>query len=240
MIIRIVGTGAALNTDDIGSSILIDNKILIDSPPGVQNRLLKYNVDLTKINISLISHMHGDHYFGLPFLLLEYGLHKRERELIVYGPEGLYDNTYKLLEMAFPDYITENLMKASKSRFDSIRCGNILTFEDYSIEVVKAFHPITTFGFIIKHNDNSVYFSSDTSFSLEIEECIKKADSIFIDGTTVGFALKGHMDAEEIGTLANKYPDKKFYVMHRSRYVAPQLHNMQNLFFPREGDIIEL
>ncbi len=62
---------------------------MIDCGEGTQLQCKKYNVKLSKINHILISHLHGDHYYGLIGLLSTMHLYGRTQDLILIGPPGL-------------------------------------------------------------------------------------------------------------------------------------------------------
>lgn len=63
--------------------------LLIDCGEAMQIQARKYKVKVSKINHIFISHLHGDHYLGLPGLLSSYNLAKRTTPLTIYGPKGL-------------------------------------------------------------------------------------------------------------------------------------------------------
>src|SRR4030065_520826 len=65
-------------------------RILIDCGEGTQRQLMR-SVGLGRIDRILITHLHGDHYLGLPGLLKTLSLLGREEPLLLYGPEGVYD-----------------------------------------------------------------------------------------------------------------------------------------------------
>jgi ribonuclease Z len=65
-------------------------RILVDCGEGTQRQLMR-SAGLTRINTILLTHLHGDHYLGLPGLLKTYSLLGREEPLILFGPSGLYE-----------------------------------------------------------------------------------------------------------------------------------------------------
>lgn len=91
--ITILGSGAALPTSLRNPSAQYifcnDRHILIDCGEGTQNQLRKYNIRLQKISHILISHLHGDHFFGLVGLLSSMHLLGRDQGITIYGPQGL-------------------------------------------------------------------------------------------------------------------------------------------------------
>jgi ribonuclease Z len=68
-----------------------DKYFLIDCGEGTQLLLKKYHIKLSRINHILISHLHGDHYYGLIGLLSTLHLYGRQSELLLVGPPGLSD-----------------------------------------------------------------------------------------------------------------------------------------------------
>jgi ribonuclease Z len=62
---------------------------LIDCGDGTQNRMMNFKVKANKINRIFISHLHGDHFFGLVGLLMNFGLKRRKTPLHIYSPAGL-------------------------------------------------------------------------------------------------------------------------------------------------------
>ena len=91
--LHILGSGAALPTSKRQASAQYVNcnerHILIDCAEGTQQQLRKYGLKLQKIQFILISHLHGDHFFGLPGLLSTMHLLGRNKKLSIYGPPGL-------------------------------------------------------------------------------------------------------------------------------------------------------
>lgn len=65
------------------------NNYLVDCGEGTQIQMIKYKIRRGKISHIFISHLHGDHYFGLVGLLNTFGLLNHQQELHVYGPSPL-------------------------------------------------------------------------------------------------------------------------------------------------------
>ena len=68
---------------------LDEHLFLIDCGEGTQMQLSRYKIRRSRINHIFISHLHGDHYFGLPGLLTSLGLMNREHDLHLYAPAAL-------------------------------------------------------------------------------------------------------------------------------------------------------
>src|SRR5438552_15273288 len=64
---------------------------LVDCGEGTQIQMIKYKIRRGKISHIFISHLHGDHYFGLVGLLNTFSLLSHQQELHVYGPAALQE-----------------------------------------------------------------------------------------------------------------------------------------------------
>ena len=122
---------------------------LIDCGEGTQVQLRKNKIKFSRIKHIFISHLHGDHYFGLVGLISTFRLLKREPDLHVYGPKGLKDVI--TLQMKLSDSWTNyNLYFHVLESKDSE-----LIFEDDKVEVytVPLIHRVYTNGFLFKEKE---------------------------------------------------------------------------------------
>ena len=67
-----IGSGNAFADSRCWSGFLANGRALFDAPPSALYGLKRARAAVDRIDVVLLSHFHGDHYFGLPFLLLEY------------------------------------------------------------------------------------------------------------------------------------------------------------------------
>ena len=88
-----LGTGSALPSKDkhfSATAVAVENELfLFDCGEGTQHRLLEAGVRWSRLKAIFITHLHGDHYFGLPGLLSTLSLLQHEKPLQVIGPAGL-------------------------------------------------------------------------------------------------------------------------------------------------------
>src|SRR5436305_7636781 len=90
--VRIVFLGTSAGTPSrernlAAVTVVMDGRtLLFDCGEGTQQQLLRSSVRAGSIEAIFISHMHGDHLYGLPGLLATMSLHGRTRPLALYGP----------------------------------------------------------------------------------------------------------------------------------------------------------
>ena len=76
-----------------------NHMFLIDCGEGTQVQLRKQKIRFSRINHIFISHLHGDHFFGLPGLISTFRLLGRDKEMHIYGPKGIQEAITLLLKL---------------------------------------------------------------------------------------------------------------------------------------------
>jgi ribonuclease BN (tRNA processing enzyme) len=101
--ILILGNGGAISEGLDYNSFLIDRSCLCEVPPDIMNSLYRSKADLSLIDTVFISHFHGDHCFGLPFLLLSFLVmgDKAPAAIEIVAPAGIRSLAFSLTETAF-------------------------------------------------------------------------------------------------------------------------------------------
>jgi ribonuclease Z len=148
--LTILGSGAALPTvirATTAQYIECNNRhILIDCGEGTQSQIRKFGIKLQKITHILISHLHGDHFFGLPGLLSTMNLLGRNQGITVYGHPELEQLIKGMLEVGKNKLTFEINFVPLQYKDEQ------LIFEDRLIEI-SSFplkHRIETCGFKIQ------------------------------------------------------------------------------------------
>ncbi len=119
---------------------------LIDCGEGTQVQLRKYKVKFSRIKHIFISHLHGDHFFGLPGLISTFRLLGRESELHIYGPKGIKEAITLFLKLGdswtnYPLIFHELNAKDSELVFKD---------EQVSVFTIPLEHRVYTNGFLFK------------------------------------------------------------------------------------------
>ncbi|MNU94771.1 Ribonuclease BN [compost metagenome] len=181
----ILGSGAALPTslrNPTSQYVLCnDRHILIDCGEGTQVQLRKNHVHIQKINHILISHLHGDHFFGLVGLLSTLHLLGRDKNLTVYGPEELEQIIRLQLEvggarLGFGLHFVPLNGKEHK-----------LIFEDKLIEIwtFPLNHRVPTNGFLIREKTKERKLNAElfqeTGLSLTFIPKLKQGMNVELD-----------------------------------------------------------
>ncbi len=170
--LTILGYNAAIPTAKANPTAQLlninESCYLIDCGEGTQIQLRKAKIKLSKINTIFISHMHGDHLFGLIGLISTLELLGRENPLHIYGPKGI-KQFITFQQEATSSY---NKLKLVFHELESKQSEKI--YEDKKVEVftIPLIHRMYTNGFLFKEKLKSRRLNIDTINKYpEIEIC---------------------------------------------------------------------
>jgi ribonuclease Z len=138
------------NTNPTSQVLEIKNHVfLIDCGEGTQVQLRRHKIKFSRIKHIFISHLHGDHYFGLVGLISTFRLLTREADLHIYSPKGLKEVI--TLQMKLADSWTNYKLIFHELESKSSK----LIFEDDKVEVytIPLDHRVYTNGFLFKEKE---------------------------------------------------------------------------------------
>lgn len=146
--VTILGNNSALPAYDrhpTSQVVTLDQfQFLVDCGEGTQMQLSRYKIRRSRINHIFISHLHGDHYFGLPGLITSMGLLGRETDLHLYASTPLQEILNVILKAAAAEL-------PFKLHFHSLDKEGLLVDDPrFSVECFKVLHRIECWGFIFR------------------------------------------------------------------------------------------
>ena len=148
--LRILGTNAAVPASGRfpSAQVLETSKglYLIDCGEGTQMRLSDCNIKRSRIQRVFITHLHGDHFFGLPGLITSYGLYGRKEPLIIHGPEGIEEILLKIIEVTNIHLSYDLIVKEHQA----LRSLTIVDDTKITVTTVPLRHRVPTTGYIFR------------------------------------------------------------------------------------------
>src|SRR4051794_37733961 len=124
-----LGAGNAFGDGRCYSGFVVNGRAMFDCPPTAVYSLKRARMPMEQIDVIVLSHFHADHFFGLPFMLLEYTFPgaaggrtpNRTRDLTIVGPPGIAETVERLNELAFPRLL--NMNKSYKRHYVEVEPG---------------------------------------------------------------------------------------------------------------------
>lgn len=181
--ICILGSGAALPTGlraPTAQYIECNNRhILIDCGEGTQLQLRKFGIKLQRITHILISHLHGDHFFGLPGLISTMHLLGRNRGLTIYGPAELQSLLMSFIEVGGHKLCFDIKFVVTESKsLETIFEDRLIQIQSFPLK-----HRIPTWGYRIAEKPKPFHLNAAAieAAGLSLEDLPKLKSGINIE-----------------------------------------------------------
>ena len=187
-----LGTASAMPVADRNQSaqaLQVHGRLfLMDAGEGVQSQLVKFHVPMMKLEAIFISHVHGDHIYGLSGLLSTFGMGGRMVPLHIYGPGNL--KPFITFFLSYNDWLPyEIVFHQVNTRFPEV------VMETKSVEVVAfpLLHGIETYGYIFREKEPqwNVRKECIAKYGLTLTEIgtLKRGEDVLrSDGTVISLA----------------------------------------------------
>jgi ribonuclease BN (tRNA processing enzyme) len=178
-----LGSGNAFASEGRAfSSFLLNGRYLFDCGPTVLQQLQKARISSHDIEVVFISHFHADHFFGLPFLLLDGHYTGRTKDLTIVGPPGIEAHTEQLLRLGYP-----GLRKGKPSHFKRhfVEVSDLFVSNVFELAIcascVDHVDEFTSFAYRVQVGGRSLVYSGDTTLCDGLMRLVPGADVIVLE-----------------------------------------------------------
>ncbi|ECB9711013.1 ribonuclease Z [Listeria monocytogenes] len=208
-----LGTGAGVpsrgrNVTSIALSMLNERNTiwLFDCGEATQHQIMRSQIKLSKLEKIFITHLHGDHIFGLPGLLSSRSFQGGESDLTIYGPVGITEYVETSLRLS-------GTRLTYKIIFNEIEPGLIFEDKMFSITVDELDHGLRSFGYRIVEKDKPGALNADKLIDDGVEpgpifQKIKKGETVKLaDGSVING--KDYIDEPQKGKIISIFGDTK-------------------------------
>jgi ribonuclease Z len=158
---------------------------LIDCAEGTQVQLRKNKIKFSKINHIFISHLHGDHCYGLIGLVSSFMLLGRTNDLHIYGPKGIKEMITLQLRLS-GSWTTYGLFF---HELESEQSEVVFEDEKVIVSTIPLKHRIYTNGFLFREKSGEKKINAEAMKQYQIEVCyfqnVKNGKDITLDDGTV-------------------------------------------------------
>ena len=234
MKIQVIGSGSMWNEYN-SACYLIDNDIMVDFPNGACKYLYRLDIKPSSINHVLFTHFHGDHYFDIPFYLLNKSKNKNVNATIYCSKEGK-SIINKIGLLAFPNSYKDVLREINLI----FNFNDIFNINEYTVSKLLVDHGRMkpAYGYIF---DNKVGFTGDTSLCSNVEYMASICKYLFCDCMLIEGNDK-HSGIDNLEYLSKKYPKCNFVVSHLEDDTRKELESLKikNIIVPNDGQIFEI
>jgi ribonuclease BN (tRNA processing enzyme) len=167
--------------------------MLVDCGASSLIGLKRLDIEPHSIDAVLVSHLHGDHFAGIPFLVLDQQFARRERPLRVVGPPGLRDRLVQAMEVLFPG--SSAVARRFELEMDELTAVAPLSVGAAEVRPVEVVHPsgAPAYGLRIQCGDRLVAYSGDTEWTDNLLALSAGADLFICEAYTFEREIKYHL-----------------------------------------------
>jgi ribonuclease BN (tRNA processing enzyme) len=195
--------------------------VLLEAGPTLLTALKRGGVAPAELDYVLISHLHGDHFAGLPFLILEYMWESpRKRALTLAGPRHLEQRTRALFRTMYPRMESHPLMR--KLKFVVLEPGRTTRLGPMRVAAIRTPHtkPDISLALRMSVDGKSIAFSGDTGWTDEIVPFVAGADLFLCECTYYESEhLDFHLNYPLIARNRDRFTAKRMILTHLGREV---------------------
>ena len=244
MQLRFVGCGDALGSGGrfntcfhiTGARV----NFLIDCGASSLPALKRLGIARDEIDLILITHFHGDHFAGLPFLLLDAQFARRARPLVIAGPQGIEAKLANLMEALF-----EHSSK-TKQRFDlsvvALEPEQSRTFGEVKVTPYPVVHGESGGPFLayrIEAEGRVITYSADTEWTDTLIPAARGADLFIAEAYYYDKIVKNHLSLKTLEAHLAEINAKRLVLTHMSDDMLGRLGELPYLA-AHDGMAVEL
>lgn len=223
--VTVLGTGDAFASYGRSQSgYIVDadgTRILLEAGPELVGALKRHGLATNSLDLILISHLHGDHFAGLPFLILDYMWeHPLKKRLTIAGPRQLEERTWRLMRTMFPHFELERIQH--KLKFVVLEPGTTTRLGKFRVTAIRSPHtkPEISLSLRIEGAGKTIVFSGDTGWNDALVELSAGADLFLCECTYFESSqLTFHLNYPLIAANRDKFHVRRMVLTHLGREV---------------------
>ncbi|MFH1217407.1 MAG: MBL fold metallo-hydrolase [Pseudomonadota bacterium] len=250
MRIHFLGVGEACDELYPNTSIVIQSKgggnFLLDCGFSTPHLYFAMSRDPNSLDCVWISHFHGDHFFGIPLLLLRFWEMGRSRPLVVAGPQGVEEKVAAAMELAYPGFM-------SRLQYDlkyiAVEPGLDCRISGTCWTTAETVHSQRTLALRIVDGPCAVFYSGDGRPTSEVEQLATGCDLVIQEAFWLDKETESHGNIVSSIRFAQKTGAKHLALVHLERNCRRNERKIImdliasspfHVFLPEPGDMISL
>jgi ribonuclease BN (tRNA processing enzyme) len=167
--------------------------VLLDCGATSLVAMKRLGVDPGSVDAVLVSHLHGDHFGGLPFLVLDGQFSRREKDLVVAGPPGVRDRTLQAMEVLY--HGSSKVQRRFEVRFVELAEREETGIGDVAVTAFRVPHGSGAPAYALRLScaGRIVAYSGDTEWSEALVEVARGADLFICEAYSWDKPIKNHL-----------------------------------------------
>src|SRR6266545_7064422 len=190
--------------------------VLLDCGASALIGLKRCGLDPNDVTVVAVSHLHGDHFGGLPYLLLDGQFRHRHRPLHLVGPPGMQQRLEQAMEVLFPGSTQMPLRFAT--HMHELPPGATIEVEQVTVRAVGVEHAAgaPALGLRLHVADRVLAYSGDTEWTDALIELADGADLFICEAYVFETSVKYHLSYATLAEQRSRLRCKRLILTHMS------------------------
>jgi ribonuclease BN (tRNA processing enzyme) len=229
--IRFLGSGDAFGSGGrLQTCILAQangNSCLVDCGASSLIALKRAGVDPNEIDTILISHLHGDHFGGLPFLILDGQFSGRSTHLRIAGPPGLGARVTEAMEVFFPG--SSAARRKFEVMFQELPAGAPSSVGPLRVTPYEVLHACGAppYALRVEINGRIIAYSGDTQWTDRLVAAASGTDLFICESYFYEKRIPFHLDYSTLMQHRSEFDCKRIVLTHMSSDMLSRLAELQ-------------
>jgi len=204
-----------------------NSTFLLDCGASSLIAMRRFGVAPNDIDMILLTHLHGDHFGGIPFFVLDAQLvSKRSRPLIIVGPTGTKRRVVEAMEVFFPG--SSQVQHAFAWEIREVAPEQTQTLGDVTVTSYLVRHPAgdPSLALRIECNGKIISYSGDTQWTETLLKASRGADLFIAEAYFFEKQVKFHLDLHTLLAHLDELQPKRLIVTHMSEDMLSRLEEL--------------
>jgi len=201
-------------------------QFLIDCGASSLIAMKRFGVDPSSLDIILLSHLHGDHFGGLPFLILDAQFSRRTRPLVIAGPPGVEARVRDAMEVLFPG--SSAVQRKFIVQFAELAEGSETVLGPLSVIPYRVVHPsgAPSFALRVTCEGKVIGYSGDTEWTDTLVQAARGADLFICEAYVFEKKIKYHLDYRTLMDRRTQLGCRRLMLTHMSDDMLQRLQGL--------------
>ncbi len=241
--VQFLGAGDAFgNGGRFQTCILVRSRsgaFLLDCGASSLIAMKRFGVDPTDVRAILLTHLHGDHFGGIPFFVLDAQFSHRVEPLLIAGPPGLEKRIRESMEVFFPG--SSEVRQRFAITYVELATGTSADLGIASVVPYEVRHASGSPAFALRVTceDKVMAYSGDTEWTDSLVDVARDADLFICEAYFFDKKVKYHLDYKAVAEHRSELSCRRLILTHMSDDMLGRLIEI-DVEFAEEGGTLSL
>ena len=238
------GVGEAFDEARSNTSLIVSHQssgslrqILLDCGFNAAHAFWRHAPQPLNLDAVWVSHFHGDHFLGLPLLILRFWDENRRKPLAIVGPAGIQEKVVAAMDLAYPGFLPRIEFPI---HFYPVDTSHHLRLAGLDWSFAPNDHSQSCLAVKIAHNGVSLFYSGDGRATPQSENLARDASLVVHEAFTINSLQGGHSTVKDSIAFARRARARTLALVHLNREVRSRQFQLLDSIIQAVDDLTVL